>query len=233
MLPSELVAQFDRDGFCAVPGFLGPDEVGALLASVESICSRATVANRIDPHGNGAQSRAGRASVRRLYEPCAYYPEIRAVWESGDLLDNLEQLPGANLLFYYSKLNMKPPAIGSVVEWRQELAYYPMTNSDSLAVLFYLDEAGHGCMQMIPGVHRNGILDHTSNGYFRAAMKETSRQYLDDGFTAIKFGWASSGRIPSSTFAWWKPLVKRCETIAIYRWTRDSSSSELRSRRSR
>jgi ectoine hydroxylase-related dioxygenase (phytanoyl-CoA dioxygenase family) len=77
-------------------------------------------------------------------------------------------------LFHYSKLNMKPPAIGSVVEWHQDLAYYPMTNPDSLAVLFYLDDSDrtNGCLQVLPGVHRNGILNHTCDGFFRGQITE-------------------------------------------------------------
>jgi ectoine hydroxylase-related dioxygenase (phytanoyl-CoA dioxygenase family) len=90
------------------------------------------------------------------------------------LLDSVAQLLGENLLFHYSKINMKPPAIGSVVEWHQDLAYYPLTNTDSLAVLLYLDDAdgANGCLQVIPGVHGNGILNHSWNGFFRGQITE-------------------------------------------------------------
>lgn len=57
--------------------------------------------------------------VRRLYEPCTHYSEFRALSESGQLLASPEQLLGNNLLFHHSKLNMKPPDIGSVVEWHR------------------------------------------------------------------------------------------------------------------
>jgi len=175
MLSSELVDQFHRDGFCAATGLLSSEELKALLADLESSSAGATVANhdstRMEMEPN--QPPEGRR-VRRLYEPCTHYPRFRAVSESGKLLDCLAQLLGENLLFHYSKLNMKPPAIGSVVAWHQDLAYYPLTNSDSLAVLFYLDDADrqNGCLQAIPGVHRNGILDHTSGGYFRGQITE-------------------------------------------------------------
>src|SRR5207245_7891738 len=113
--------------------------------------------------------------VRRLYEPCTHYPRFRAFAESSELLDCIEDLLGPNLMLHYSKLNMKPPAIGSVVEWHQDLAYYPLTNTDSLAVLFYLDHAdrANGCLQVIPGVHRNGILNHSCDGFFRGQITET------------------------------------------------------------
>lgn len=175
MLAPELVDQFQRDGFCAAAAFLNPEEIAALLASMDALSAGATVARhdagRLEmepdqgPDGN---------RVRRIYEPCTHYPEFRALSECGNLLDSVAQLLGENLLFHYSKINMKPPAIGSVVEWHQDLAYYPMTNPDSLAVLFYLDDSDrtNGCLQVIPGVQRNGILNHSWNGFFRGQITE-------------------------------------------------------------
>src|SRR5690348_909749 len=175
MLSADLVDQFRQDGFCAAPGFLSGAEGGAFLAGMESICAGATVAQhdagRLEmepdqgPEGN---------RVRRIYEPCTHYPEFRALSECRKLLDSVAQLLGENLLFHYSKINMKPPAIGSVVEWHQDLAYYPLTNTDSLAVLLYLDDAdgANGCLQVIPGVHGNGILNHSWNGFFRGQITE-------------------------------------------------------------
>ena len=69
---------------------------------------------------------------------------------------------------------MKPPEIGSVVEWHQDLSYYPLTNRDSLAVLFYLDDADaeNGCLQMLPGRHEGDLLAHTREGYFQGRATE-------------------------------------------------------------
>jgi len=90
------------------------------------------------------------------------------------MLNCVEKLLGPNLLFHYSKINMKPPKIGSVVEWHQDLSYYPLTNRDSLAVLIYLDDAdrGNGCLQVIPGRHLDPSLDHTRNGLFQGAITQ-------------------------------------------------------------
>jgi ectoine hydroxylase-related dioxygenase (phytanoyl-CoA dioxygenase family) len=79
------------------------------------------------------------------------------------------------VVLHYSKLNMKPPAIGSVVEWHQDLSYYPLTNDSSLAVLIYLDDAdlANGCLQVIPGQHKNRLLNHTRDGYFVGKITET------------------------------------------------------------
>src|ERR1051326_9391218 len=175
MLSPELVDQFQQNGFCAAEGFLTRKEVAAFVNSIERICTGATIehhdATRLEMEPD--QAREDRR-VRRIYEPCTYYPEFRALSDSKKLLDTVAQLLGENLLFHYSKINMKPPEIGSVVEWHQDLSYYPLTNPDSVSILFYLDDAdvGNGCLQVIPGRHREPLLDHTRDGFFQGRVTE-------------------------------------------------------------
>ena len=175
MLTTEQIAQYQRDGYTLFPGFLGSGQAEELLSDIESICAGNTLANhdksRLEMEPN--QPPDG-ASVRRLYEPCTYYPRFRALSESEQLLRCVEQLLGSNLLFHYSKINMKPPSIGSVVEWHQDLAYYPLTNHDSLAILFYLDDAtsSNGCLQVIPGRHQAPLMNHTRDGFFQGRITD-------------------------------------------------------------
>ena len=175
MLSNTQITQYHQDGYTVCPNFLSPEEVAQLIAEIEKIISGNTLANhdkkRMEMEPN--QPSDG-AKVRRLYEPCTHYPLFRKLSDSEKLLDAVEDLVGPNILFHYSKLNMKPPEIGSVVEWHQDLSYYPLTNRDSLAVLFYLDDADaeNGCLQMLPGRHEGDLLAHTSEGYFQGRATE-------------------------------------------------------------
>jgi len=175
MLSIEQLDHYQEQGYTVCPGFLKPSEIASILADIESICSGATLvsheASRMEMEPK--QGPSGRL-VRRIYEPCTYYPRFRALSESHELLDCVEQLLGPNLCFHYSKINMKPPGIGSVVEWHQDLAYYPLTNRDSLAVLFYLDDANprNGCLRVIPNCHLGPPMDHTANGFFQGRISE-------------------------------------------------------------
>ena len=139
MLTLQQVEQFNTRGYTVCPGFLSADQVDALLAET----ARATHGHTLAEHdAERMEMEPGQApegtAVRRLYEPCSYYDVFEQLSEGEMLLDCVEQLFGPNLLFHYSKLNMKPAEVGSVVEWHQDLSYYPLTNTDSLAVLFYL-----------------------------------------------------------------------------------------------
>src|ERR1700722_3941291 len=133
MFQSHQVEQYNRDGYTTCPNLLNGDEVSELLGDIEDICSGNTLEHHererleMEPH----QAPNG-ALVRRIYEPCTYYSRFRRLSESAKLLDRVQQLIGANLAFHYSKINMKPSQIGSAVEWHQDVAYYPLTNRDSL-----------------------------------------------------------------------------------------------------
>jgi ectoine hydroxylase-related dioxygenase (phytanoyl-CoA dioxygenase family) len=173
MLTQQQADQYRRDGFTVYPGFLSRKDIDSFLGAVESITQGNTLANHDktrmemepDQPPNGTM-------VRRLYEPCTHYPIFRDFAESATLLDCVEQLLGPNVVFHYSKLNMKPAAIGSVVEWHQDLAYYPLSNCDSLAVLLYLDDADqhNGCLRIITGRHLVRLMDHTRDGFFQGKI---------------------------------------------------------------
>ena len=175
MLTREQIEQFNREGYTVHRGLLSPDEVGAFLQDIETISRGNTLANHdktrleMEPTQPPDGTR-----VRRIYEPCTYYPSFRALSESEKLLSSVEQLFGPDLTFHYSKINMKPPEIGSVVEWHQDLSYYPLTNGDSLAVLFYLDDAdrSNGCLTVIPGQHRGRLMNHMRDGLFQGKITE-------------------------------------------------------------
>jgi ectoine hydroxylase-related dioxygenase (phytanoyl-CoA dioxygenase family) len=61
-----------------------------------------------------------------------------------------------------------------MVEWHQDLAYYPLTNSDSVSILIYLDDAtrANGCLQVLPGRHRAKPMSHSRNGYFQGRITD-------------------------------------------------------------
>ena len=60
------------------------------------------------------------------------------------------------------------------MEWHQDLSYYPLTNRDSLAVLFYLDDTDekNGCLQLLPGRHQGTLMGHSREGYFQGMVTE-------------------------------------------------------------
>jgi ectoine hydroxylase-related dioxygenase (phytanoyl-CoA dioxygenase family) len=175
MFTPEQIAHYHREGYVVYPAFLSRDDLALFHAEMERLTAGQTLAShdktRMEMEPN--QPPDG-TLVRRIYEPCTHYDSFRAFSESPKLLDCVEQLFGPNLLFHYSKINMKPPGIGSPVEWHQDLSYYPLTNRDSVSILFYLDDATieNGCLQVIPRRHTGTLMTHSSDGFFRGKVME-------------------------------------------------------------
>ena len=174
-LTDQDVARYNDEGILSVPDFLAPKWIDAFRAEADRLTAHSTVASfdpeRVEMEPN--QDPTGN-SIRRIYEPCTYYPAFRDYSESPEMLDAVEQLIGPNILLHYSKLNMKPAERGSVVELHQDIAYYALTNHDSLAVLLYLDDADeeNGCLRVLPSLHRGDLMDHTTEGVFQGRITE-------------------------------------------------------------
>lgn len=172
-LTAEQVSQYHGEGFAVLPQLFTADEVAELLAEADRVGAGNTLAHHDRTRVEMEPRQAPDGNVlRRIYEPCTYYGPYRQLSESAKLLDCVEQLLGPDLEFHYSKINMKPPSIGSVVEWHQDLCYYPLTNPDSVSILIYLDDAdrSNGCLQVIPRLHRDAPLDHTRDGLFQGRV---------------------------------------------------------------
>ncbi|MFN0172775.1 MAG: phytanoyl-CoA dioxygenase family protein [Bryobacteraceae bacterium] len=175
MLTPEQVEQYHTEGYTLSPGFFVEEEVAAMQSDMDLNSAGATLAvhdkSRLEMEPGQPP---GGTRVRRIYEPCTHYPLFRELSDLPRLLDCVEALIGPDIDFHYSKINMKPPSIGSVVDWHQDLSYYPLTNADSVTVLMYLDDAdrGNGCLQVIPRFHTRPLLDHTRDGFFQGRVTE-------------------------------------------------------------
>jgi len=203
MLTTTQVEQYKSQGFCVAHDFLSDGESRQLLNEIETICAGSTLA-----HHDGSrlemepeQSPQG-TKVRRIYDPCSHYEAFRALADGNKLVECMVQLLGPDVVFFSSKINVKPAEIGSVVEWHQDMAYGPLTNRSVVAVLIYLDDAdvSNGCLQAVPGDHR--MLDHSLNGFFQGRITEsfdTSRAVPIEGKrgTTIFF----SGLVPHASSA--------------------------------
>ena len=173
MLTTTEVEAYRSQGFCVAHEFLTEAESDRLLNEIESICAGATLAHhdasRLEMEPK--QPPDG-TKVRRIYDPCTHYDVFREFAEGAKLVDCMVQLLGPDVVYFSSKINIKAPEIGSVVEWHQDMAYGPLTNRSVVAVLIYLDDAdlSNGCLQAVPGQHR--MLDHSLNGLFQGRITE-------------------------------------------------------------
>ena len=81
------------------------------------------------------------------------------------LLDFVEEIIGKNILLYNATFIIKESNTKTHVSWHQDLTYWGFDNNENqVSAWLALSKANDqsGCMQMIPGSHKNGFFEHHS-----------------------------------------------------------------------
>ena len=166
---------FGRNGYVVVEGLLSAEELARADHAVHEIVEEqrqlGDEAERLEWEPELVD---GQRVPRRIYNPVNQHPAFEDIALSDKVLDRVESLFGADIQFHHSKLNIKPARVGSVVEWHQDIAYFPHTNTDLLACLIYLDDADahNGCLQVMPGQHGKRLFGHSHEGQFTGKITE-------------------------------------------------------------
>jgi ectoine hydroxylase-related dioxygenase (phytanoyl-CoA dioxygenase family) len=104
------------------------------------------------------------------------------------VLDAVEDLIGPSIQLHNSNMHLKLPEHGGEVDWHQDFPYLPHTNYDLLNTMIMLDDSTpeNGCLNVIPGSHRGGPLEHGGPGeaadsnFKLSAAQRAAGQPVDD-----------------------------------------------------
>ncbi|MGH7144190.1 MAG: phytanoyl-CoA dioxygenase family protein [Planctomycetota bacterium] len=157
--------QFERDGFLLVKGLVSPADIQPIAREIDDLHERMAVAAPEDVHVAWEKAEADRPRrIRQLMNSEAVSPGLNAVLRRGDVLDIVEDLIGAPIALFHSKLLMKAARDGSVTPWHQDFAYWSKEGNRPVQVnlMLAIDPATHanGCIQFVPGTHKNGLATH-------------------------------------------------------------------------
>jgi phytanoyl-CoA hydroxylase len=174
-LTAAQIAHYQTEGYVVVDSVLDADDLGRVEATICALTDRAVAGHdmahvlELEPEPVN-----GRRVPRRIYSPYDQDESFRRLATDPRILDRIESLIGPDFNLQHSKLNMKPARVGSVVEWHQDLAYFPHTNDDLVTTLVYLDDATeeNGCLQVLPR-HHHHFFDHSApDGSFMGMIRE-------------------------------------------------------------
>ncbi|MCE9591123.1 MAG: phytanoyl-CoA dioxygenase family protein [Planctomycetes bacterium] len=174
-LSAEQVAHYRREGYVVLERLFDAPLLREIDRTIDAVTREALAGGdyskilELEP-----ETLDGKRVPRRIYHPFERHETFRKLATDERLLDGVESLIGGNFDCQHSKLNMKPPHIGSAVEWHQDLAYFPHTNDDIISCLIYLDDASlhNGCLQVLPR-HHHHFFDHTApDGHFAGMITE-------------------------------------------------------------
>lgn len=181
-LPARALQQSQRQfyfeqGYLALPGLFDAPALQPLRAALDDVVE---------------QSRALTESSREISLEnghCAKHPRLRRVAYLDDFNDSCwalctdsvitdiaVDLLGPNLRFREMFANFKWSQGGAGVNWHQDIAFYPHTNTNTCQFLLALEdvESAQGPLQVVPRSHRGPIYPHyDEHGEWIGAISDT------------------------------------------------------------
>ena len=87
---------------------------------------------------------------------------IRDVLYRSPLVDMMTQLIGPNIKLASNQLTFKHPHDTAPYQWHQDNGYGPLSPETAVSCWLAVDKTDelNGCLWIIPGSHRHGIIDH-------------------------------------------------------------------------
>lgn len=186
MTPTQ-IAEYQRDGYLILRGFLNQQEVSKLHRI-------ATEDDTLSKHSYDVTDQAGRKSKLALW----YAPGDDAY---GLLTRSRRMVDAANALaegeapicHFHSKLMQKEPNVGGAWEWHQDYGYWYRNEfllpEQMVSIMVAVTEANkaNGCLQVIKGSHKMGRVEHGKAGeqvgaaqhYVDLALKTMELVYVE------------------------------------------------------
>jgi ectoine hydroxylase-related dioxygenase (phytanoyl-CoA dioxygenase family) len=166
------IESYKRDGFVVLHDVLPPSLVQRLRQAADDMMDVETGRSNPDHYDFESAQVDGKPVIQRIKRPHEINPALAALTRDSAILDRIAALLGPNLRLHHSKINVKAPEVGATLEWHQDWAFIPHSNSDLAIVSMALDDCTmqSGPLMLLPGSHAGGLRNHHQGGYFQGAI---------------------------------------------------------------
>ncbi len=176
MLTDEQIAFYQENGYVLVPGLLTPGEAADYRRETHALMGRLSALRNINATWGSAKDIAGGAATQLLhchdvqFQSAAFARLIVDERVTGVAADII----GPNVQLHHTKAFVKPPEKGSPFPMHQDAPFFPHDNHSMIAVIIHFDDAPEekGCVRVVPGSHKNGILPHLPDGGYHLPLNE-------------------------------------------------------------
>ena len=175
-------AFFSENGYLGPFTLVSPEQMGTVHSLLESILKQESVSTSKVIAGVAPCETSNRKALRppvRLGNSHLEYQAIYDLVTQPALVDRMADLLGPDILLWRTKVWAKPPNTRSVL-WHQDThkrAGYGFLGDVSAWIAVSPSTIENGCMQVIPGSHKLGIIDRA---LVRGAKSREERLRLRD-----------------------------------------------------
>lgn len=144
-LSAEQLETYSRDGILFPVPVFTTEQAGAFRSALQSITEE-----------------CGEGNLKRFDNLHLFFPWAHRMVTNEALLDTIEAVLGGDILIDGTLVFYKPPRDSSYASWHQDSVYsgWHLTPSVSAWIALTASDRSNGCMRVIPGSHKQGLLEH-------------------------------------------------------------------------
>ena len=168
VLSGDQVDSARRDGYVLVKGIKTPEQCDSYLERLDEYSNGThpvpdgSVVQREPRVERGEFSAVGVSGIRKITRVAHDYDRFYDLVLTPAVVGAMQQLMSPNLKLFRADVLMKPPQVGSAKGMHQDSAYWPIEPMDLWSCWMPFDPATleNGCMAVIPGSDKRGVLPH-------------------------------------------------------------------------
>jgi ectoine hydroxylase-related dioxygenase (phytanoyl-CoA dioxygenase family) len=159
------LAAMDRDGYLVVRGFFDPAETAELLRWTEEITAAPELPGRHMVYYEDSLTLPKRRVVQRIENFCPFHRGFDTLIRHGALLSWTGALMGSPVVLFKEKINFKLPGAPGFKAHQDQAAGWTRYAPLFMTAMVTIDPATieNGCLEMVPGRHREGLLGEEWN----------------------------------------------------------------------
>jgi ectoine hydroxylase-related dioxygenase (phytanoyl-CoA dioxygenase family) len=170
MLDSDQLTFYHENGYLLVPNLLTKDEAGLYRAECHALAERLNAHKNMDATWGSARQAVKGAEgtvVLHCHNVQFYSAAFTRLLTEPRLVDVAADIIGSpNVQLHHTKMFIKPPEKGSPFPMHQDYPYFPHARHTMIAAILHFNDAPveKGCVRVVPGSHKLGGLEHSSEG---------------------------------------------------------------------
>ncbi|XP_056009968.1 L-proline trans-4-hydroxylase-like isoform X2 [Ostrea edulis] len=156
---NEMLQAFKEQGYIVLRGLFSSDELKKIKQVFED-------SDLVPKYGYGIPDSSGRMPKMVLWR--APGTDVSGmVCRCEKVVTTSEKLLEGEVYHYHTKIVMKDPLVGGRQEWHQDYGYWYQNGllyPDAMSVFVAIDRCNkaNGCLQVLPGSHKVGRIEHRS-----------------------------------------------------------------------
>lgn len=166
MLNKDQIEFYQDNGYLLVKELFSKDEARKYRTHLHDLFDR--IGKQIDATWGSAEVK-GETQLQHCHDVQFYDATYTNLICDPRLTDATSELIGSpNVQLHHTKAFIKPPEKGSPFPLHQDAPFFPHERHSMIAAIVHFDDSNEkkGCVRVIPGTHKNGILPHISQGNF-------------------------------------------------------------------